>query len=348
MKTKLFTLFLALVANALSLWAQQSVQIDGIWYDLYEDDSYFYATIRSCQNSSDSVVIPPSVTYNNVTYSITGILAPGFTGNTDLTFIELPNTITYISNDGFKDCINLASINLPNSLTVIGPEAFYNCSSLTSITIPKSVTFIAWDAFDGCTSLTSITWNAVDCSEFGESPYYLFGMSRSQITSFTFGNEVQNIPNQLCEGMNRLTSIIIPNSVTSIGEYAFAYCSRLTSVTIPNSVTSIGEYAFLSSNITSIIIPDNVTEIKNNTFEDCKNLISLTIGKNVTSIGENVFDGCTSLTSITWNVVNYPNSDPDIFGYYRSILDIPHSLTSFTFGSEVQNIPSGLSAGRGG
>ena len=72
---------------------------------------------------------------------------------------------------------------------------------------------------------------------------------RQQITSFTFGDEVETIPAYLCCGMSKLTSVTIPNSVTSIGESAFSAfgpynCMGLTSVTIPNSVTSIGSSAF--------------------------------------------------------------------------------------------------------
>ena len=112
----------------------------------------------------------------------------------------------------------------------------------------------------------------------------------TNVTSFTFGNEVEQIPNGLCSGLNKLTSITIPNSVTSIGDNAFYTCSDLTSVTIGNSVISLGNAAFRDcKNLTSITIPKNVTNIGALAFYDCKNLTSVYIPKSVTMIGEYAF-----------------------------------------------------------
>ena len=86
-------------------------------------------------------------------------------------------------------------------------------------------------------------WNAKHCN-YATSYRGPFDDIRRNITSFTFGNEVDSIPEYLCEYMNKLTSITIPNSVTSIGSGAFYMCTGLTSVTIGKNVTSIGYSAF--------------------------------------------------------------------------------------------------------
>ena len=254
-----------------------------------------------CCSGLTSVTIPNSVT--NIGYDT-------FSGCSSLTSMTIPNSVTSIGDNAFQYCSSLTSVTIPNSVTSIGSGTFSGCSGLTSIEIPNSVTSIGgvyeyngykikegafsgctaltsviignnvtsigYDAFNNCSRISSVVWNAINYSDFSSysnSPFY---SSRSQITSFTFGDAVKHIPSYLCFGMAKLTAVTIPNSVTSIGSYAFYECSGLTSVTIPSSVTSIGSSA----------------------FRGCTQLTTLSLGENITSYGENAFAGCTALSSI--------------------------------------------------
>ncbi len=204
---------------------------------------------------------------------------------------------------------NLTSITIPNSVTSIGNYAFYLCSSLTSVIIGESVTSIGYEVFRGCSKLATVIWNAKKCNNFSSSntPFYrLIGNSssdvdhRKQITSFTFGDDVESIPAYLCSGMSNLTYITIPNSVTIIGSFAFNDCGKITSDLNLSSVTSIGECAFRNcSNITSNLNLNNVETIGQQAFLGCSSLTKVVIGDGATSIGERAFSGCTYLEDIT-------------------------------------------------
>ncbi|MBO7455817.1 MAG: leucine-rich repeat domain-containing protein, partial [Paludibacteraceae bacterium] len=223
----------------------------------------------------------------------------------------IPNGIESIAGSAFADCSGLTSITIPNSVTSIGTWAFYNCSSLTSVTIGNSVTSIGEYAFYDCSSVTSVTWNAKNCNG------YNFG---NQVTSFTFGDEVENIPAALCKNMTKLREITIPNSVTSIGGDAFSGCSSLTSVTIPDSVTSIGGSAFsrcgcvafvtwnakncsdsggFGSQVISFTFGNKVETIPGSCCKGMDRLTSISIPNSVTSIGQYAFYNCSGLTSVT-------------------------------------------------
>ena len=93
------------------------------------------------------LVIPETVTYNGVTYSVTKIGDYAFNTCTGLTSVIIPSTVTFIDISAFGDCIGLTSVTIPSSVTVIEDWAFSRCSNLTSITIPSSVTSVGSSVF---------------------------------------------------------------------------------------------------------------------------------------------------------------------------------------------------------
>ena len=259
--------------------------------------------------------------------SVTTIGESAFSGCSLLTSVTFGNSVTSIGEGAFSGCSSLKSITLPNSVTSIGSRAFYGCSLLTSVTIPESVTNMSANPFSGCSAVTSIVWNAKKCTDPFNVYHAVFGDICTQITSFTFGENVEYIPAYLCEGMDNLNTITIPLSVTGIGSKAFRGCSSISSViwnaknctdfnysdgspfSLISSITSFTfgdrvEYIPASlcrgmSNLSSITIPNSVEDIGGHAFAGCSGLTSVTIGNSVMTIGWCAFYYCESLTSIT-------------------------------------------------
>ena len=343
-----------------------SFVVDGIYYNINSDGTTVSVTYQNTNYNSYSgnVTIPPTVTYNGTTYSVTtiGVYAFGF--------------IT-----------GLTSVTIPNSVTTIGSQAFFYCTDLTSVTIGNSVTSIGNLAFDGCTGLTTINYNAVNCSGsgfVGSYSHWLTGCDN--ITTVNIGDSVQTIPSYFMYEKSSLTSVTIGNSVTTIGGFAFYGCtslttinynavncsgggfvgsyshwlrgcdnittvnigdsvqtippyfmyekSSLTSVTIGNSVTSIGNFAFYNcEGLTSVTIPNSVTSIENYTFYGCTGLTSVSIPNSVTTISSYAFKDCRGLTSVT-----IPNSVTSIG---ESAFSSCTGLTSITIPNSVISIGDG-------
>ena len=297
-------LLLLLVLLPIAKNEAEAVTVNGIDYLFNKKTNT--AEVQAYNYSGD-IVIPETVVYNNVTYTVTSIGIGAFYNATGLTSVSIPNTVTAIKSANscgtFFGCTSLTSIIIPSSVTTIGDYAFGKCTGLTSIVIPNSVTSIEGSSlggtFSGCTGLTSVI----------------------------IGNSVESIGERAFYGCRNLTEIIIPNSVTSIGASSFSGCSGLTNLVLGNAVTSIGAYAFCGcQSLETVTIPDSVTTIGNEAFSSCSNLTSVIIGKSITTINY-AFGDCNNITSVEFHC-------KEIGSWFSE----KASLSNVVIGDEVESI----------
>ena len=280
--------FLFLLALLPLMASADVVVIDDINYNLNTTDN----TAEVAENKFwTNIIIPSTVMYEGLNYSVTSIGASAFSSSGILTSVTIPNSVTSIGESAFAACTELKSVTIGSGVTTIGKKAFSSCFSLTSVTIPHSVTSIGEGAFSFCSRLTSIEIpNSV--TSIGETPFgFCSSLTSISVESGNTKYDSRNNCNAIIEtATNNLIqgciNTVIPNDVTSIGKLFLADCNDLTSVTIPNSVKSIGEAAISS----------------------CPNLVSVKIGKGVTSIGDFAFYGCPSLTSVTCEATEVPST----------------------------------------
>ena len=164
MKTFLRLTVLVLLANLFQLSFAYDFKVGQLYYNINSDGATVSVTGENArppaypyESLRGDVVIPSTVTYNGVTYTVTEIGSGAFDGAVGVVNVSVPQTVTRIAGYSFRDCTNLKSINIPTAVTTIDGGTFWGCTALTSVTIPSSVTTIGSLVFWNCTGLTSVT-----------------------------------------------------------------------------------------------------------------------------------------------------------------------------------------------
>lgn len=297
-------------------------EVDGIFYNITDEVGLTVEVTYKGDNIyeyegeySGDVVIPETVTYSGVTYTVTGIGCRAFSASGAVTSLFIPKTVTEIEMpilsyyagltsivvddenpvyDSRENCnaiiktsngklvVGCKTTVIPNTVKSIGRYAFHACIELESIEIPNSVAEVYESAFYSCWKLT-----AVDIPDsvvrIGESVFE----DCTNLSSVGLGSHVMYIGNRAFFGLEKLESVVIPDSVIEIGKEAFCKCN-LWLVEFGCSVKVIGKNAFGQNNLTSVVIPNSVTEIGAGAFSACP-LEEIVLGGSLVDIGRDAF-----------------------------------------------------------
>lgn len=239
------------------------------------------------------IILPSTVTYNDIAYSV-----------------------TTIDNYAFHNCEDLTgTLAIPEGIESIGREAFYYCH-FSSIVIPRSVSFIDPAAFRLCENRNFVYVDDNNPTYYSENNAVINKDGKTMLlacNTTTIPDYIEIIGSYAFSGIGNEGDLVIPNSVKSIEENAFEEShflgslmlsesletigysafrsSRFTgSLTIPNSVTEIGGCAFLSAGFTgNLTLPSSISNIIGHAFAYTNFTGTLTIPNSVTEIGTKAF-----------------------------------------------------------
>ena len=278
------------------------------------------AAFRQCSKLESPIVLPDKLD----TIKVSAFLACD-----KIPSVTCGKNLKYIDDYAFARCTGIKSVTLDGPVFVNG-AAFQQCISLKSLTVEKNVWYIGSESFSDC-PVESVVWNV---KKYNYKSYPFAKMS-GDITSFVFGDDVEEIPAELCRGLNTFTSVTIPAGVKKIGKDVFYGCSGLKSVVwnakncADNTLADNAPFYAIRQNITSFVIGDKVEYIPSYLCYEMNKLSEVTIPASVTSIGNHAFDGCTKFTNIV-----LPN-DVTTLGEYAFA---NCGLTSATIGNNVSSI----------
>lgn len=266
-------------------------------------------TIRGCSNKFNPVIRIPDKLVDNAsgkTYTITTIEGyntgeGGFSGNTALKIVYLPNTLTNILANAFKGCTNLAELTLPENLAYIGSDAFSGCTRLSKILIPASVISISDSALSN-SKLSDIAVSDENTSYYVDNGCLIergTGRLIQGVAGAEIPNSVQSLGTYCFAGIDILTANV-PYGVTDISSNAFNGCTKLTSVELPTTMRIIDATSFNNcTSLANVNLPEGLLQIKTYAFNNCA-LTDVTIPSTVKELLQNAFGNNTRLKEVTF------------------------------------------------
>ena len=238
--------------------------------------------VTGCEDSVTQLVIPQTVFYEDVEYTVVSIADQAFdvlqnqsAKNLHLTSVDFSGASVEIGKNAFRYCKDLTEVIGADNITKIPYGAFSSCDKLERISKLSSLTDIDTFAFMYCVSLEELDgleWQSM--THIGQQAFANDTILKLELTENTFKN------------------------LTSIGRGAFSGCSGVTGkVVLPECITEIPESAFSGTGITDVDFSD-ITSIGKQAFSNCEGITKLNISDSVTTIGEKAFQGCKNLVSV--------------------------------------------------
>ncbi|MBR4829819.1 MAG: leucine-rich repeat protein [Muribaculaceae bacterium] len=263
------------VAGALNASAAYNFVVDNIYYEI--NGTNVSVTSNGDNSYEGDLVIPSTVTYEDVVY-----------------------TVTKVADWAFNRCTRLTSVTMPPTLKSIGFYSFSQCNGLTSLTIPSGVTSINDGAFSYMRNILEYrvdTANTAYCDVDG----VLFSKDKKKLVNYPMGRQdtAYTIPDGVTSiiRMNNpyLKHVDFPEGLKRIEGWTFQDDESLVSVLLPQSVSYLGPQSFAG----------------------CDSLETVVFGSGLTYMHQNIFAINETLKSITCHAPTPPSVSNMTFYNFR-------------------------------
>ena len=300
------------------------------------------------ENAQGELIIPETVNYEGVTYTVTKIgyeafyQCSGLTGN-----LVIPSTVDTIMTRAFKNCSGFTGdLVIPNSVRHLGGGAFEWCYGFDgTLVLPEAIPAIYSYTFQGCTGLTGTLNIPSTVTSIGPAA---FGLCTGFTGTLVIPESVVELSTPVppvngirgaFEECSGFTGLVLPESLRIIGGGSgggcFAYCTGLTGeLVIPNKVKVIGHSAFYNcTGLTGELhLPDSLQSIGYEAFALCSGLTGrLVFPDALETIDNEAFAGCSGFSDVDLHhQVFYQNIFGDaVFAYWSmESLELPEGWTT--------------------
>ena len=244
----------------------------------------------------------------NIPESITKVGDNAFLQDFKLASVDMSSAInlTELGTNAFAMCTGLTEVNLAPNLVTIGSSAFYSCTLLPKVILPQNVQRIGDNAFGGCTSLKSVTipkgviYMGTLMFQNGTplETVYLYHNSVAD----TYGEYPENITKVYLDEKGNVWNVGTKGHETDV---TASFDSETGTLVISGSgamadfTTNSCPWKAYSSQIKKAIVNEGVTRLGNRAFYDTESLSSVELPNSLTSIGEMAFGGTINLKNVS-------------------------------------------------
>ena len=192
-------------------------EVGGLFYKTAEGYSMDFVEVTGNPGGgkySGDVVVPGTVEYDGITYTVKGV-----------------------GNRAFEGCGDLRKVTISEGIYKIGAYAFFACGNLERVILPSTLERIESNpVFTGCSKL-EITTTAP--REGQENHYYLYDKALYMHVGRTEREILSWIPEK------KTGTVVIKEGTTKIG-YSSIRRTNVDKIVIPESVKSIDVHTFVS------------------------------------------------------------------------------------------------------
>jgi hypothetical protein len=293
---KLGLIFLLLLLGV--TLSASDICVEGVYYNFDESTQEAQVTFRGDESDDGwmyysaselyvgDLVIPESVTYQDVEYKVTSIGRNAFAGSRLLTSLHFPATIIGFGEDVFPLCESLHTITVAdeNSQYFVYSGVMYQKNPLEIFCVPRALSGVV-EVYDGVTQIPPTAFNLCSSVEYVSIP-----------------NSVQMIGEGAFFRCLSLAEVAIGEGVNIIKRDAFSDCISLQIVSLPSSVKTIGSSAFSGcSNLFYISLNEGLETIDPYAFYGCSYISAVSLPSTLKSIGDKAFLDCYSLSMVRNN-----------------------------------------------
>lgn len=204
---------------------------------------------------------------------ITKIPTYAFADCVSLENITIPDTVTEIGTAAFRACDAFTSISIPESVTTYGEHLFYSCHNLQDVQLPSNLENLPGYMFRDCVALEEITFPD-GLTSIGIGAFE--GCTSLKYLELSSG--LKSIDASAFKNCTNLEDVDLSNTqLEEIPENLFQGISKLKSVKLPDTVKKIGSHAFADTGITQLMLPPQVDWIYGYALDGCSNIIAVTM-----------------------------------------------------------------------
>lgn len=250
------------------------------------------------------------------------------------------NPVVAICADVFSAC-DIESVAADNLIKIFD-NAFKGCNTLTQVTAPD-IEYIGNSAFEGCSQLGKAVYGT-NLEYLGSAAYKNTG-----ITELVMPSGINSIPDNLCEGCEKLVSIEFEGDIEEIGDYAFCDCVALERATGTEKIKQVGKYAFYNNSELDFDTQlPQLESVGDYAFAFCNSITFGELPSGVNEIGMWSFAYCYGLTDVSLNEGISIVPESAFRGAHLSSLQLPEGvkeIAPYAFMStelSVINLPQSL------